>query len=92
VGTKLVSKKVKVKKSVIINKDKSKKSEEFVKEKFNPKSVIGRTATISNCSKGLVIGKVNIYLNIFNISEEEGLEPSTVGFENRCSNQLSYSS
>jgi hypothetical protein len=53
---------------------------------------MGKTVTISNCSKGLVTKETGIILNIFNNPEEEGLEPSTFGFENHSSNQLSYSS
>jgi hypothetical protein len=65
----------------------------LVNEKFKPTKLRGIIVTISNCSKGLAIKEINIQLIYhYLFSEEEGLEPSTLGFENQCSNQLSYSS
>lgn len=56
---------------------------ELVIDKLTLKMVNGKSVTISNCSKGLGIKKVDIAL--FISSGEEGLEPSTVGFENQSS-------
>ncbi len=55
---------------------------------IKPKKVKENRVTISNCSKGLIIIGTDIRIWIYLIiilSGEEGLEPSTIGFENKSS-------